>query len=108
VKLAEDLAALCAARVEKIRLTTHYYSRLSQRIFIASGWPGKKGHGSLLGNWAAAWCRALLYGPDQSKGMCLLDLPSHSHSKPKASTRSAVALPQVATVPDGPTSLPGG
>src|ERR671917_893078 len=49
----------------------------------------------------------MTYGPLQSKGMCLLDLPSHSHLNPKPSTRSAVALPQVATCP-GPTSLPGG
>src|SRR5918992_1718128 len=47
----------------------------------------------------------MTYGPLQSKGMCLLDLPSHSHLNPKPATRSAVALPQVAT--PLPTSLPG-
>jgi hypothetical protein len=45
-------------------------------------------------------------GPDQSKGICLLDLPSASHFSPKASTLCVVALPQVATCP-GPTSEPG-
>src|SRR5262245_58027473 len=45
-------------------------------------------------------------GPDQSKGMCLLDLPSASHFSPKASTLCVVALPQVDTCP-GPTSEPG-
>jgi len=43
---------------------------------------------------------------DQSNGMCLLDLPSASHSKPRASTLCVVACPQVATCP-GPTSEPG-
>ena len=45
-------------------------------------------------------------GPDQSNGMCLLDLPSASHFSPKASTLCVVALPQVATCPT-PTSEPG-
>src|SRR6478609_6095190 len=45
-------------------------------------------------------------GPDQSKEMCLLDLPSASHFSPKASTLCVVALPQVAICP-GPTSEPG-
>src|SRR5215213_6356428 len=58
-----------------------------------------------FGEWAGR--RGQGYGPLQSKGMCLLDLPSLSHSKPKASARSAVAVPHVATCP-GPTSLPGG
>ena len=38
--------------------------------------------------------------------MCLLDLPFHSHLKPKASTSLVIAFPHVATVP-GPVSLPG-
>src|SRR5918992_4280293 len=46
------------------------------------------------------------HGPLQSTGICLLDLPFHSHLKPIASTSSAMALPHVATVP-GPVSLPG-
>src|SRR5918995_6136092 len=46
-------------------------------------------------------------GPAHSNGMCLLDLPFHSHLKPIASTSLAKALPHVATVP-GPVSLPGG
>jgi hypothetical protein len=47
------------------------------------------------------------HGPLQSNGICLLDLPFHSHLKPIASTSLAMALPHVATVP-GPVSLPGG
>src|SRR5438874_9109424 len=43
---------------------------------------------------------------DQLNGMCLLDLPLHSHEKPKPFTSLAVAIPQVATVP-GPISDPG-
>jgi hypothetical protein len=39
--------------------------------------------------------------------MCLLERPGQSHLKPKASARSAVALPCVAIVP-GPTSEPAG
>src|ERR687891_415165 len=46
------------------------------------------------------------HGPLQSNGICLLDLPFHSHLKPIASTSLAMALPHVATVP-GPVSLPG-
>src|SRR5919107_778799 len=48
-----------------------------------------------------------IYGPLHSNGICLLDLPFHSHLKPIAATSSATAVPHVATVP-GPTSLPGG
>jgi hypothetical protein len=50
------------------------------------------------------------YGPLQSNGICLLDLPFLSHLNPIASTSSAVAVPHVATAPavPGPTSLPGG
>src|ERR671925_2326683 len=50
-----------------------------------------------------------IYGPLQSNGICLLDLPFLFHSKRTsgALTSSATALPHVATVP-GPTSLPGG
>ncbi|HZI69763.1 MAG TPA: hypothetical protein VFD60_01245 [Nitrososphaeraceae archaeon] len=40
--------------------------------------------------------------------MCLLDLPFLAHLKPIASASSARDLPQVATPPPGPTSLPGG
>ncbi|HEX2067432.1 MAG TPA: hypothetical protein VHF08_01900 [Nitrososphaeraceae archaeon] len=40
--------------------------------------------------------------------MCLLDLPFHSHLKPIASTSLVTVLSHVATVLDGPTSLPGG
>src|ERR687892_1468363 len=47
------------------------------------------------------------HGPLQSTGICLLDLPFHSHLKPIASTSSVIAFPHVAVVP-GPTSLPGG
>jgi hypothetical protein len=36
-------------------------------------------------------------GPLQANGKCLLERPSHSHFQPKASTRSRVATPQVAT-----------
>src|SRR5215470_9006385 len=46
-------------------------------------------------------------GPDQSNGICLLDLPAQSHWNPGVVTKLAVALPQVATCP-GPTSEPGG
>src|SRR5215208_3086632 len=46
-------------------------------------------------------------GPLQSNGICLLDLPFHSHLKPIASTSSSIAFPHVATAP-GPVSLPGG
>src|SRR5437660_80036 len=46
-------------------------------------------------------------GPDQSNGICLLDVPTKSNVKPSASARCAVPFPHVATCP-GPTSLPGG
>ena len=48
-----------------------------------------------------------IYGPLQSNGICLLDLPFHSHLKPIASTSLVTAFPHVATVP-GPVSLPAG
>src|ERR671910_51744 len=46
------------------------------------------------------------HGPLQSNGICLLDLPFHSHLKPIASTSFITAFPHVAIVP-GPVPLPG-